>query len=329
MSSRIDLVTLALFIAVCEETVLARAAERMHLAASAISKRLADLEQTLNVKLFERRPTGMFPTAAGTALLNHARLIMRNIAELEAEMIDFSSGLRGTIRVQANTTAMAYYLPDDLKTFIGTFPNVRIEIEESTSPMTLRAVAENAVDIGIYGDVVVPSDLDAMVYRHDRLALLVPLGHPLLAKDAVMLEEAVPYPFIGTPLGASIDTALTRAANDLGASLTISIRSAGFDAISRLVDAGLGIAVIPEAAARLYARSLSVEAVRLKEVWANRRLMICVRNRHSLTPPAAAFFAHLTRTAEKEAVPVEAMLATAAREIVSSQATSGVRGTSA
>jgi DNA-binding transcriptional LysR family regulator len=317
MSSRIDLVTLGLFIAVCEETGLARAAERMHLASSAISKRMADLEQTLNVKLFERKPTGMFPTSAGTALLNHARLIMRNMAELEAEMVDFAGGLRGTIRVQANTTAMAYYLPDDLKTFIATFPNVRIEIEESTSPMTLRAVAENSADIGIYGDVVVPPDLDTMVYRSDRLALLVPVGHALSGLDAVRFEEAVRYPFIGTPLGASIDTALTRAANDLGASLTISIRSAGFDAISRLVEAGLGIAVVSEAAAWLYARSLAVEAVRLEEHWAERRLMICVRDRAALTPPAAAFFSHLTRTPDKEAK-VAAVIAATVREFASS-----------
>ena len=298
MSSRIDLVTLGLFIAVCEENGLARAADRVHLAASAISKRLADLEQTLNVKLFERKPTGMFPTAAGTALLNHARLVMRNVAELESEMADFAGGLRGTIRVQANATAMASYLPDDVRTFLAQFPNVRIELEESTSPMTLRAVAENAADIGIYGDVVVPSELEAMVYRRDRLALLVPLGHPLSGADAVTLEQAAKYPFIGTPRGASIDTALIRAASDLGASLTISIRSAGFDAISRLVEAGLGIAVISEAAAWLHARSLSVNAIRLDEPWAERRLMICVRDRSALTPPAAAFFAHLTRTAE-------------------------------
>ena len=84
MSSRVDFVTLGLFVAVCEERSLARAAERVHLAASAISKRLADLEQTLNVRLFERKPTGMYPTTAGTALLHHARLVLRNVAELEA-----------------------------------------------------------------------------------------------------------------------------------------------------------------------------------------------------------------------------------------------------
>src|SRR5262245_39456172 len=95
--TRVDLVTLSLFIAVVEETSLAKAAEREHLAPSAISKRLQDLELNLNVKLFERKPTGMFPTAAGTALLHHARLIMRNVSELETELVDFAGGVRGTI----------------------------------------------------------------------------------------------------------------------------------------------------------------------------------------------------------------------------------------
>ena len=239
----------------------------------------------------------MYPTTAGTALLHHARLVLRNVAELEAEMVDFAGGLRGTIRVQANATAMASYLPDDLKAFVTQFPNVRIEIEESTSPATLRAVADNAADIGIYGDVAVQADLYATVYREDRLALLVPLGHPLCGNRALKFQDVMTYPFIGTPRGASIDTALSRAADDLGAPLVISIRSSGFDAISRLVEAGLGVAVIPEAAARLYARLLAVETIRLDEVWAERRLMICVRDRDALTPPAAAFFAHLTRSA--------------------------------
>lgn len=295
MSTRVDLVTLSLFVAVVEETSLAKAAEREHLAPSAISKRLADLELNLRVRLFERKPTGMFPTAAGTALLNHARLILRNVSDLESEMFDFAGGLRGTIRVLANATAMASYLPEDLSSFLALFPQVRIEIEESMSPQTLRAIAENAADIGIYGDVVVPTELSSFVYRQDRLALLVPRGHPLEVKDTVNFAETTEYEFIGTPRGSSIDTALVRAASDIGVSIRMTIRSSGFHDISRLVDAGLGIAVMPESVASLYARSMAVKSLTLEEKWAHRRLMICVRDSAALAPPAAAFLAHLTR----------------------------------
>ncbi|MBB3456002.1 DNA-binding transcriptional LysR family regulator [Rhizobium sp. BK313] len=291
--TRVDLITLSLFIAVAEETSLAKAAEREHLAASAISKRLADLELNFDIKLFERKPNGMFLTAAGSALLHHARLIMRNVAELEAELQDFSAGMRGTIRVQANATAMARYLPEDLKSFLALYPEVRVELEESTTPDTLRAIADNAADIGIYGDVIVPADLTSLVYRADRLALLVPLDHGLADRECVTFADTVDYDYIGAPKGSSIDTALIRASSDLGVSLHMSTRTSGFDAISRMVAAGLGIAVVPDSVATSYAESLNVKVLKLDERWAERRLMVCVRSIDALTPAAAAFLAHL------------------------------------
>lgn len=303
--TRVDLVTLSLFVAVVEETSLAKAAEREHLAPSAISKRLADLELNLNVKLFERKPTGMFPTAAGTALLHHARLILHNVSELESELVDFAGGVRGTIRVQSNATAMASFLPADLRTFLLLFPQVRVDLSEGTSTDTLRAVADNAVDIGIYGDVVVPDHLHSLLYREDRLVLLVPRDHALAGRESVRFEETIGLEYIGAPKGSSIDTALTRAASDLGTSLKMSIRTSGFAAISAMVDAGLGIAVVPESVTPTYATSYAITALPLDEPWADRRLMICSRDPATLTPAASAFLnhctAHLRPRHEKEA----------------------------
>lgn len=292
---RIDLVTLGLFIAVAEETSLAKAAEREHLAASAISKRLADLELNFNIKLFERKPNGMFPTSAGSALLHHARLIMRNVAELESELQDFSSGIRGTIRLQANATAMARYLPQDLKSFLAIYPKVRVELEESTTIETIRAIADNVADIGIYGDVTLPTELTSLVYKADRLALLVPLDHPLASEECATFADTIEYDYIGAPKGSSIDTALLRASGDLGVSLRMSTRTSGFDAISRMVAAGLGIAVVPHSVGTSYAETLNVRVLSLKEPWAERKLMICVRSMDSLTPAAAAFLSHLSQ----------------------------------
>lgn len=293
--TRIDLVTLNLFIAVAEEASLAKAAEREHLVASAISKRLADIELNLDIKLFERKPNGMFLTTAGAALLRHARLIMRNVAELEAELRDFSAGVRGTIRVFANGTAITSYLPEDLKTFLVLYPKVWVELEESTTPNTLRAVGDNEADIGIYGDVVVPTDLISFEYRVDRLALLVPKDHALANREVLTFADTVEFNYIGSTKGSSIDTLLVRVSSDLGVSLKMSIRNLGFEATSRMVAAGLGIAVVPHKVAAMYeqTRVTALKAIRLDERWAERRLMICVRNVDSLTPAAAAFLDHL------------------------------------
>ncbi|MEZ5934739.1 MAG: LysR family transcriptional regulator [Alphaproteobacteria bacterium] len=290
---RLDLQTLKLFVAVYEERSLAKAAEREHLAASAVSKRLADLEHELRVKLFERTRSGMQPTSAGHALIIHARRVLHNLTQLEAELVDFASGLRGTLRVFANTSAMVQYLPDDLKSFLGRHPLVRVEIEEATSQATIHAVAESNAEIGIYGDVIQAAHLESMLYREDRLCLLVPEDHPLAEERSIRFALALDHAFIGTPRGSSIDIAITEAANALDRQVTLRMRAGGFEAISRMVDAGLGVALVPDSLARSYVGVRRVRAVTLDEPWVARRLMLCMRSRDSLSPAAAAFVDYL------------------------------------
>jgi DNA-binding transcriptional LysR family regulator len=168
-----------------------------------------------------------------------------------------------------------------------------VELSEATSTDTLRAVTDNAADIGIYGDVLAPVDLHSWLYRHDRLILLVPRDHALATQARVRFSETIGYEYIGAPKGSSIDTALLRASSELGTSLRMSIRASGFAAISAMVDAGLGIAVVPEGVTPTYATSYAVVAVAIDEPWAARRLMVCSRDPASLTPAAAAFLNHL------------------------------------
>ncbi|MFP3801215.1 LysR family transcriptional regulator [Paraburkholderia sp. SIMBA_027] len=106
--SRLDLVTLRLFIAVVEEASIAKAAEREHLAPSAVSKRLADLELALGVPLLERHRRGVTLTSAGEALLSNSRRILRDLTRLESEMGEFTAetkGARGHICASASEAA--------------------------------------------------------------------------------------------------------------------------------------------------------------------------------------------------------------------------------
>jgi DNA-binding transcriptional LysR family regulator len=92
MNSRIDLTTLGLFITVAELRSITKTAEREHIAASAVSKRLSDLETELRAKLFHRLPRGLELTAAGFALLHHASAILRRLDELEADLSEYAEG---------------------------------------------------------------------------------------------------------------------------------------------------------------------------------------------------------------------------------------------
>ena len=291
----LDLRTLQLFVAVVEEQTVAKAAKREHIAASAVSKRIADLEKEVKVDLFRRHRTGLQPTPAGHALLHHARMLMRNLAQLETELGDYEHGLRGSIRIFANISAMVQYLPDDLSRFLIRHPLVRVDLEEAISPSIVRAVADGVAEIGIYGGNIPAPGLTVLPYRQDRLVVVVPAGHPLRKRSSVRLDAVLPYDLVGVQKGSSIDALVVRAAADLGQAVKLRIRTSGFDAVSRMVHAGLGVAIMPELVAQSYRASLKLVSVPLDESWAIRHLDVCVLDMLSLPPVARQLVEHLTR----------------------------------
>ena len=290
----LDLRTLQLFVAVVEEETVAKAAKREHIAASAVSKRIADLEKEVKVDLFRRRRTGLEPTPAGHALLHHARMLMRNLAQLETELGDYEHGLRGSVRIFANVSALVQFLPEDLSRFLGQHPLVRIDLEEAISPLIVRAVADGVAEIGIYGGNIPAPGLTVLPYRRDRLVLVVPARHPLRKHASVRLDAVLPYDLVGVQKGSSIDALVVRAATDLGRPVKLRIRTSGFDAVSRMVHAGLGVAIMPELVAQSYRAALKLATVPLEEPWATRQLDVCVLDMASLPPASRLLVDHLT-----------------------------------
>src|SRR4051812_45351260 len=114
----LDLVTLRLFVAVCETCNIARVAEKSNIVPSAVSKRLAQLEATVGLPVLTRKRHGVAPTAAGRTLLEHAREMLASAARIEHDMDAFASGVRGQVRILASTSAMAEWLPDDVASFL-------------------------------------------------------------------------------------------------------------------------------------------------------------------------------------------------------------------
>ena len=126
---RIDFVTLKLFVAIADERSLTRAAEREHLALAAVSKRVSDLENQLGIALLYRQPKGVELTPAGHALLHHARNMMDNLEQLNADLSEFSEGVKGHVRIHANTSAVIEFLPEDLASFSRLHPQVKDRLD--------------------------------------------------------------------------------------------------------------------------------------------------------------------------------------------------------
>ena len=173
---RFDLLSLKLFVAVCESKSISRAAAREHIAASAVSKRISDLEELVKAPLFHRTTKGLEPTASAQALLRHARVVMRDLQQMEYELAEHATGLCGRVRIHASVSTILQHLPRDLANFLAIHDAIRIDLEEGTSQQVVRSVAENAADIGIFGGYLPATGLQILPYRSDKLVAIMPVG---------------------------------------------------------------------------------------------------------------------------------------------------------
>jgi len=293
---KLDPVSLRLFVAVMEEGTIAAAAVREHLAPAAVSKRISELEGALDTVLFQRSNKGTQATPAAHALLGLARGVLNGLDDIAEQMAGYASGLRGHVRVFANISAITQFLPDDLRTFMAEAPLVQVHLQERISTAIARAVADSTADIGIlnaghYGD-----EFTVLPYREDELVLIVPRGHALARRRKVSFREALTHDFVGAHPGSAINNQLHKAAGELGVPLRLRIQVSGYDAMSLMVAAGMGIGVLPRQSARLYLGSLGMVAVALDEPWVRRQLVICVRSLGALSPAGRMLVKHLSGT---------------------------------
>jgi len=290
---KLDPVSLRLFVAVMEEGTIAEAATREHIAASAVSKRLSELEQTLQTELFVRSNKGTEPTAAAFALLNLARGVLNDLDGILAQMSEYASGLRGHVRVYANISAITQFLPGELKSFMEAYPQVQIHLQERISPVIARAVADNAADVGILNEGSYGEAFTLLPYHDDELVVIVPAGHPLTRRKSVRMGQVLDHDVVGAHPGSVMNNLLTKAAAELGRPLRLRIQVSSYDALCLMVAAGLGIGVMPRKSAQLFLPSLPIRCVTLGEPWAARKLVLCVRDMAALSPAARLLVQHL------------------------------------
>ncbi len=292
---RIDLTSLQLFVAVCELGSIGRAAEREFIAASAISKRLSDLEATLGTPLLYRHTRGVDLTPAGESLLHHARSVLYSLEKMQGELSEYADGVRGHVRVHANISAIVQFLPEDLGAFRRNHEEIKIDLEEHLSAEVLRAVQEGAADLGICHLADGSSELQSLSYREDRLVLIVPLGHPLAERSEVAFVDSLDYDHVGLHTNSSIYVATRQAAFEAGRTIKLRIHVTGLDAMCRMIENGLGIGVMPGHAFELMRGGIGrrLTSVALSDGWARREIRLVARDFSTLPVAARSLVAHL------------------------------------
>jgi len=277
MAQPLDPTTLRLFLAVVEERSMARAAERERITTPAISKRIADLEAQLDVQLLERSNTGVRTTAAGRSLAADARGILDALEAAQGKLTDYARGVRGEVRVSANPTSMLGTLPRDIQRFAARYPQVRILLDERRSAQIVHAVAAGEVDIGLC--MLRPSDpeLEVTPYRTVRLVLVVPLDHPLSRRRSIRFAETAECDFVLHSENSMLWRLVTGGAAESGFTLRSRVQTTTQEGMRRLVEAGMGVAVMPEESAAPYAKLHSFRCIPLQDAWSQLQTCICTR----------------------------------------------------
>jgi DNA-binding transcriptional LysR family regulator len=295
-----DLQSLRLFLAVADSGSLTKAAERSAMTLSAVSKRIADLERVVDCPLFVRQPRGIELTSAGQGLIVYARQVIDRVNRMANEMNDYASGVRGHVRVWANTSAIVQFLPADVSAFLGANPGVKISLEERLSTAIVEAIVSGETDIGIFADNVATPPMDKVCYRQDQLVLLVPPDHALAHLQRIAFADTLDYDYVGLNAGSSLLARLQEGAFAAGRMLRLRIQVSSFDGICRMIENGLGIGILPKAAVRPELLNAGLRAVALSDGWALRTLWVGTRARAALTPEAARLFAFMSAAAPQQ-----------------------------
>jgi DNA-binding transcriptional LysR family regulator len=292
----IDPLSLKLFVAIVEEGAIAAAAEREHIAASAVSKRIKELEERFGTPLLRRTNKGVVPTDAGVTLLHLSRGLLHDLNNIHLQIKEYSSGVRGHVRLSANISSINQFLPGELKSFIEQHPNVHVHLEENTSENTMKAVFNSAADVGIITMGSYLPDLEFFPYHSDQLIVITPKEHPLAGKKKVTFQETLDFDYVGLAVGSSLHSRMLRAANELNRTPKLRIQVNSFDALCLMVEAGLGIGIVPKGVTKPYFKGLRLRSIILDEAWANRELKLCVRHFDALPAAAQLLVRHLTNS---------------------------------
>ena len=273
-----DLVDLRLMVRIAETNGLTRGAEASHISLPAASTRVKNLEESIGAKLLYRTSQGVTLTPPGQAFVHHARLVLGQIENLRGDLQSFAKGIKGQVRVFANTTALGEFLPPVLRSYLRSHPDVNIDLRERLSHDIVRAVTEGQTDIGIVAGEVRTENLETIPYREDRLMLVVPSSHALAGAGPVAFADTLEFDHVGLHQASAIHAFLRQACDKLHRSLPTRIEVGNFEAACRMVEAQVGVSILPGSAARRHALTMAIETVALSDDWALRRMQVCVRN---------------------------------------------------
>ncbi|HBU97815.1 MULTISPECIES: LysR family transcriptional regulator [Thalassospira] len=306
---KFDIVTIRLFVAIVRAGSINEAARREHIATSAVSRRIGELEAMLGVKLLRRLPRGVEPTEEGEIFARYGEKLLGDLNHLSNELRDFNVGEKGKIYLAAVTSAILTGLPNFLADFERDFPDITVDVRELTSRESAEAVREGRADLAILADNSPRGDLKHDVFCDDPIWVVTPKGHPLISDDTnpkpVKFSDAAKYDIISLHEGGVIDDLISEAASKLKLDMHPHIKVVRFGSLRQMIAAGLGIGFLRKSSVAGYVGHMNISGAPIADDWAKRQLLIAHEGDENLTSSARTFRDYLLKkSAETKFKPV-------------------------
>ena len=242
---RYELTDLRLFLAIAEAKSLSGGAGTVHLTASSASYRLKNLEFAMGVPLFKREARGMELTTEGAFVLKHVRSLLAGVERMHGEVSGFASGLKGSVKLFANSSSLNGFIVPSLSRFLSANPNVNILLEERSSNTIEAAIAGQEADIGIFAGQAKSAGVNAVRYAIDELIIAAPLNHPVVESSPVRFPAVLDLDFVCMSRTSSNYVFLRDMAKLAGKTPKVRIHVHTFDAVLSMVEAGVGVSLVP------------------------------------------------------------------------------------
>lgn len=268
------------FVSICHHGSMAAAAQALSLTAPAVSVLLRELEQKLGVRLFDRTTRSLRVSAAGREALLFAERILKDLADLHAEMADVASGRSGTLRIAATSALAQTLLPQIIARYARLHPLVRIELNDCAPNQFQELILQGQVDLGV--GVLERSDpeLRAQPIAKDRLYVVAAAPWVLPGKRQMRWQQLASLPLITMRSGYGIRASLEQAAAQTQVELQVAHEVNLMGTALALVEQGLGVAVLPESLLH-FSRAKDLALRVLVDPAINRQLSIITRQDHS------------------------------------------------
>ncbi|SFJ77367.1 LysR family transcriptional regulator [Thermoflavimicrobium dichotomicum] len=290
-----ELRQLQYFIEVAKREHVTEAAHSLHVAQSAVSRQIANLEAELGVQLFFREGRNVKLTPLGKIFLEHAETALREIEKAKQEIEEFLDPERGCIRIGFPSSLASYVLPTVISAFRAKYPKISFQLRQGTFHFLIDAVVKGEIDIAFIAPVPVEiKEVQGRILFSDKVVALLPANHHLAHYPALRINQLKDESFALFPKGFVLQELVVKACHQMGFEPKVAFEGEDIDAIKGLVATGLAVTLLPEVTL-IDSIPRGTVKIPISEPDLSRTVGVIIPKKRNLPPSEQLFYEFITK----------------------------------